>query len=97
MKRLEGYQVYQEDDLVIRWKRMGLSKKQGDYLYSQGKRLPKAKLELFPWIHTMARIYVKDGSVSALKFIRSAHPAGLGLKQAYDFLNSIRNSGHRWF
>jgi hypothetical protein len=85
MKHLEGYEVYQEDALVIRWKRTERAPLLCPYTYSQGKRLSRAKLNLYPWAQKMARIYVKDGTIEAIKFVREQ--TGCGLQEA---LNKVR-------
>lgn len=90
MKHLEGYEVYQEDALVIRWKRTRLPKCENDkYIYSQGKRLSAAKLKLYPWVQEMARIYVEGGTVSAIKFIRKQ--TGCGLQEAFNKVRFLRD------
>jgi hypothetical protein len=89
MKHLVGYEVYQDDALVIRWKRSKMRTSWTDaYTYSQGKRLSKAILDKYPWAREMAREYVRDGSVAAVKFIRKEK--GCGLQMAFDILCEIR-------
>lgn len=94
MKRLVGFKVYHEDALVIRW--TNNSKSWADRInYSQGKRIPKAQLDRFPWVREMTRIYVKFGTIEAIRFIRMEKPdiTLLGAKLLFD---SFRNPNHNW-
>jgi hypothetical protein len=73
MKRLVGFKVYQEDALVIRWTNNAVTWEDRKN-YSQGKRIPKAQLDRFPWAKEMIRTYVKSGTVEAIKFIKVKKP-----------------------
>lgn len=94
MKRLVGFKVYQEDALVIRW--TNNSKSWADRInYSQGKRIPKAQLDRFPWARELTQIYVKQGTVEAIRFIKQQKPS-ISLLDAKLLLDSFRNPGHNW-
>jgi hypothetical protein len=85
MKHLVGFRVYQEDKLVIRW-----TGYEGDIRrdYSQGKRISAHHYKRFPWVREMTRIYVKQGVVKAVKFIR--YTTGWSILESKLFLDSIR-------
>lgn len=85
MKRLVNARIYQEDKLVIRWV-IGSGYEQ--QVYFQGKRLPKAVYEIYPWVRDAVRIYVKSGTIDAIKFIRQE--TGWSILQSKQFIDSIR-------
>jgi hypothetical protein len=88
MKHLVGFKIYQEDKLVIRW--TNCARNLGEVKnYFQGKRIPKAQYERYPWARKMIRIYVEKGTIEAIKFIKVQIPI-IGLKDAKDLLDSFR-------
>lgn len=88
MKHLEGFKVYQNDNLVTRWTNCARNWSEIKN-YSQGKRIPKAQYERYPWAKEMVRIYVNKGTIEAIKFIKVQIPT-IGLKEAKDLLDSFR-------
>jgi hypothetical protein len=95
MKHLVGFKVYQEDALVIRWTNNAVTWEDRKN-YSQGKRIPKAQLDRFPWAKEMIRRYVVAGTIEAIKFIKVQKPE-ISLYDAKMLLDSFRNPRRNWY
>lgn len=88
MKHLRGFKIYQNDNLVTRWTNCARNWSE-TVNYFQGKRIPEAQYNRYPWARKMVRIYVEKGAIEAIKFIKLQIPT-ISLKDAKELLDSFR-------